>query len=56
MEDTGELDEKGKKLKIRTGNYELGQLFYPEEGALKKYRKLAADKPDEWRVGFDSAS
>lgn len=55
MEDTGEKDEEGRKVKIRTSNYELGQLFYPSESSLKRYRKLAAEKPDEWKVGFDEA-
>ena len=55
MEDTGELDEKGKKIKIRTPNYELGELFYPSDKALAKYRKLAKDRPEDWRVGFDEA-
>ena len=54
-EDTGELDENQKKIKIRTNNYELSDLFFPTEAALKKYRKLAAERPDDWRVGFDEA-
>ncbi len=55
MEDTGAVDEAGKKIKIRTPYYELGELFYPTEKALTKYRKLAKDKPEDWRVGFDEA-
>ncbi len=54
-EDTGEVDEAGKKLKIRTNTYELSDLFFPTEAALKKYRKLATERPDDWRVGFDDA-
>lgn len=55
MEDTGEVDEEGKKVKVRTPNYELGELFYPSEKALQKYRKLAKDRPEDWRVAFDEA-
>jgi len=55
MEDTGEVDENGKKIKVRTNNYELGDLFFPTEKSLEKYRKLANDRPDDWRVGFDEA-
>ena len=54
-EDTGEVDEKGKKIKIRTGNYELGKLFFPTEDSLKRYRKLAKERAEDWRVGFDEA-
>lgn len=54
-EDTGEVDAAGKKVKIRTGNYELGKLFFPTEDSLKRYRKLAKDRPEDWRVGFDEA-
>ena len=58
QEDTGETEEvdgKIRKVKIRTNNYELSDLFFPTEAALKKYRKLAAERPDDWRVGFDEA-
>lgn len=55
MEDTGEVDEEGKKIKIRTPNYELGELFFPSEKALVKYRKLAKDRPEDWRCAFDEA-
>lgn len=55
MEDTGEVDEDGKKIKLRTPNYELGELFFPTEKALTKYRKLAKDRPEDWRVAFDEA-
>lgn len=55
MEDTGEVDEEGKKIRIRTQNYELDQLFFPTPEALKKYRRLAAERPEDWRVGFDEA-
>ena len=56
MEDTGELDEEGKKIKVRTPYYELAELFYPSEKALQKYRKLAKDRPEDWRVAFDEAA
>ncbi len=55
QEDTGEVDEKGKKVKIRTSNYELDRLFYADEASLKRYRKLAADRPEDWKVAFDEA-
>lgn len=55
MEDTGEVDEKNKKIRIRTANYELDRLFYADEASLKRYRKLATDRPEDWKVGFDEA-
>ncbi len=55
MEDTGEVDENGRKVKVRTNNYELGDLFFPSPKALDKYRKLASERPEDWRVGFDEA-
>lgn len=54
-EETGEVDEEGNKIRIRTNNYELSDLFFADDAALKKYRKLAQERPDEWRVAFDDA-
>lgn len=53
LEDTGAVDENNKKIKIRTPNYEFGEFFFPSQKALDKYRKLAKDRPEDWRVGFD---
>jgi len=55
-EDTGERDaETGRKITILTKFYEVDSLFYPDEKSLARFRKLAASKPDDWRVGFDEA-
>ena len=53
LEQTEEVDEAGKKIRVRTNNYEFGEFFYPTEKALAKYRKLATEKSEDWRVGFD---
>jgi hypothetical protein len=52
-EETDQVDENGKKKKILTNNYEFGEFFYPTDKALTKYRKLAEERPADWRVGFD---
>jgi len=56
LEDTGTVDENQKKVKIRTSNYEFGEFFFADDKALAKYRRLAKERPEDWRVGFDEAN
>lgn len=52
-EDTGERDEKGKKIKVLVDGYELGSYFYPTEKNLKAKRVYAERSPDKMKIAFD---
>lgn len=54
QEETGELDEKGKKIRINTANYEMDQLFSPTKEALERFKKTAAKKSDDWKIAFEA--
>src|SRR5690349_8695608 len=45
-EDTGNVDEHGKKIKILKASYELDSFFYPTEKKLKSLRSYAQRKPE----------
>lgn len=55
-EDTGDVDEKGKKVKVATERYTLGDFFYPTEQKLKNLRSFAQHQPGKMRVAFDEVT
>lgn len=53
-EDTGEVNEKGYKIKVPlAGKYELGSFFYPTEKKLKSLVTYASRNPENLRLAFD---
>jgi hypothetical protein len=52
-EDTGEFDEKGKKVKALKEGYEVGDFFYPIKAHLVGQRAYAKKNPDKLQIAFD---